>query len=155
MNTINVSKVIFTTLVTSVVLTEAIALFGAQPILAQTPMIQMSRNLSSDPLVVNGTSDKTVPSNCGNITATPNQVIRVTEALPYLRVTAKSPVGKTTLLIYGPGGRFCVMADSLSDSYPELSGYWIPGDYSVNVGNLSHKEYSYTIEISQQKKPKK
>jgi hypothetical protein len=146
MNTFNVLKVIATTLVTSVMFTQAIT--------AQTPMIQVSRNLSSDPLVINGTSDKTVPSNCGNITATPNQVIRVTEALPYLRVTAKS-AGNTTLLINGPGGRFCVMADSSPDSYPELSGYWIPGDYSVNVGNLSHKEYSYTIEISQQKKPTK
>jgi hypothetical protein len=152
MNTIHLLKALSSTLITSVVLTQAIAFGTSHAILAQTPILQMNRSFKSDPLVVNGTSDKTVPSNCGHITATPNQVIRVTEALPYLRVTAKTP-GKTTLLVNGPGGRFCVMADSSPGSQAELSGYWTPGDYSINVGDLSQRQYSYTIEISQQKKP--
>ncbi|HIK06979.1 MAG TPA: hypothetical protein IGS40_20190 [Trichormus sp. M33_DOE_039] len=146
MNTFTLLKVLTTTLVTSLILTEAIA--------AQTPMIQMSRNLTSDPLVVNGTSDKTVPSNCGNVTTAPNQVIRVTEALPYLRVTAKG-TGRPTLLIDGPGGRFCVLAESSTNNEAELSGYWPTGDYSIKVGNLSQQQYNYTIEISQQQKPKR
>ncbi|WP_427159813.1 hypothetical protein ACQFX9_28150 [Aliinostoc sp. HNIBRCY26] len=145
MKTFKLLKVLTATLVMSVSLTQAIA--------AQTPTIQVSRNLPSDPLVVNGTSNTTVTSNCGNISSTPNHVIRVTEALPYLRVTAKG-TGKPTLLIDGPGGRFCVIAESSTNNEAELSGYWPTGNYSVSVGNISQREYNYTIEISQQR-PKK
>jgi hypothetical protein len=143
MKTFSLLRIVPTALAISLVLAEAIV--------AQTPVIQVSRKLVSDPLVVNGTSQKTVASNCGHIPATPNHVIEVTETLPYLRVTAQSP-GKTTLLINGPGGRFCVLPDSSPDSFPELSGHWQSGKYSVSVGNLTQRQYSYTILISQQKK---
>ncbi|MEH1873942.1 hypothetical protein [Nostoc sp.] len=128
----------------------AMSLVFAQTNLAQTPKIQINRNLQADPLILKGKSGGTVKSNCGNITTEPNQVIQVTESLPYLRLTVESQ-GKPTLLIDGPGGRFCVIADKYSGGKPELSGYWQAGTYSVYVGELdvSQAKYSYTLSISQ------
>ncbi|MEH2241828.1 hypothetical protein [Nostoc sp.] len=140
MKTLRLLVIIPTALAMSLVFTEAN--------LAQTPTIQVNRNLKPDPLVLKGKSGGTVKSNCGNITTEPNQVIQVTESLPYLRLTVESQ-GKPTLLIDGPGGRFCVMADSYSGSKSELSGFWQAGQYSLYVGELSKREYSYTLSISQ------
>ncbi|ADI63733.1 hypothetical protein [Trichormus azollae] len=119
--------------------------------LAQTPVIQINQNLAIDTLVLNGTSGGIVPSNCGNITAQPSQVIKVTESLPYLRLTVESQ-GKPTLLIDGPGGRFCVLADNYSDNKPELAGFWELGQYSLFIGNLSPGQFTYNLSISKQKK---
>ncbi len=130
----------------------AMSLVFAQTNLAQTPTIQINRNLQPDPLILKGKSGGTVKSNCGNITTEPNQVIQVTESLPYLRLTVESE-GKPTLLIDGPGGRFCVMADKYSGGKPELSGFWQAGTYSVYVGELNERSQaksSYALSISQQ-----
>ncbi|MEH1822370.1 MAG: hypothetical protein V7L31_25400 [Nostoc sp.] len=143
MKTLRLLAIIPTALAMSLVFTEAN--------LAQTPTIQINRNLQPDPLVLNGKSGGTVKSNCGNITTEPNQVIQVTESLPYLRLTAESK-GKATLLIDGPGGRFCVLPDSYSGGKSELSGYWQAGKYLLYVGELSQREYDYTLSISQKKK---
>ncbi len=154
MKTLRLLVIVPTALVMSLVFTEAN--------LAQTPTIQINRNFQPDPLILNGKSGGTVKSNCGNITTEPNQVIQVTESLPYLRLTVESQ-GKPTLLIDGPGGRFCVMADSYSGGKPELSGYWQrgkpelsgywqPGKYLLSVGELSQQQYSYTLSISQKNK---
>ncbi|AFY42275.1 hypothetical protein [Nostoc sp. PCC 7107] len=124
-----------------------------QPNFAETPSIPISSKLQSDPLVLSGKSGGTVHSNCGNISTTPNQIIQVTESMPYMRLTVDSP-GQPTLLIDGPSGRFCVLADSYSQSKPELSGYWQAGKYSLYVGEWSQGQYNYTLSISQQKKPK-
>ena len=143
MKTLRLLAIVPTALAMSLVLTEAN--------LAQTPTIKINRNLQPDPMVLNGNSGGTVKSNCGNITTEPNQVIQVTEALPYLRLTVEGQ-GKPTLLIDGPGGRFCVMADSYSGGKPELSGYWQPGKYLLFVGELSPEKpsFNYTLSISQQ-----
>ncbi|MEH1783104.1 hypothetical protein [Nostoc sp.] len=143
MKTLRLLAIIPTALAMSLVFTEAN--------LAQTPTIQINRNLQPDPLILKGKSGGTVKSNCGNITTEPNQVIQVTESLPYLRLTAESQ-GKPTLLIDGPGGRFCVQPDSYSGGKSELSGYWQTGKYLLYVGELSQREYNYTISISQKKK---
>lgn len=143
MKTLRLLAIVPTALAMSLVFTEAN--------LAQTPTIQIHQNLQPDPLVLNGKSGGTVKSNCGNISAKPNQVIQVTESLPYLRLTVESQ-GKPTLLIDGPGGRFCVLADSYSGGKSELSGFWQAGRYSLHVGELSKQEYSYTLSISQKNK---
>ncbi|QMS86973.1 hypothetical protein HUN01_05045 [Nostoc edaphicum CCNP1411] len=143
MKTLRLLAIVPTALAMSLVFTEAN--------LAQTPTIQINRNLQPDPLILNGKSGGTVKSNCGNITTEPNQVIQVTESLPYLRLTVESQ-GKPTLLIDGPGGRFCVLADSYSGGKSELSGYWQAGKYSLYVGELSQQEYNYTLSISQKNK---
>ncbi len=143
MKTLRLLKIVPAALAMSLVFTEAN--------LAQTPTIQINRSFQPDPLILKGKSGGTVKSNCGNITTEPNQVIQVTESLPYLRLTVESQ-GKPTLLIDGPGGRFCVMADSYSGGKPELSGYWQAGKYSLYVGELSQRDYSYTVSISQKNK---
>ncbi|MEH1837246.1 MAG: hypothetical protein V7L20_00405 [Nostoc sp.] len=138
-------------LLTMVPTALAMSLVFAQNNLAQTPKIQINRNLQSDPLIFKGKSGGTVKSDCGNITTEPNQVIQVTQSLPYLRLTVESE-GKPTLLIDGPGGRFCVIADKYSGGKPELSGYWQAGTYSLFVGELSpgKPSFNYTLSISQQ-----
>lgn len=141
MKTLRLLTIVSTALAMSLVLTEAN--------LAQTPAIQINRNLQAEPMILNGKSGGTVKSNCGNITTEPSQVIQVTESLPYLRLTVESQ-GKPTLLIDGPGGRFCVMADSYSGGKPELSGYWQAGRYLIYVGELSQEQNSYALSISQQ-----
>lgn len=73
-------------------------------------------------------------SDCGYISQTPNQVLQVTERINYLRLDVQSAGGQPTLLVEGPGGRFCVLADQVSGSGPSLSGFWLPGQYSVYVG---------------------
>ncbi|MBW4687186.1 MAG: hypothetical protein KME40_19275 [Komarekiella atlantica HA4396-MV6] len=143
MKTLRLFKFVPAALAMSLVITEA----G----FAQTPQIQINQNFQPDPLILNGQSGGSVKSNCGNITAAPNQVIQVTESLPYLRLTVESK-GQPTLLIDGPGGRFCVLADKYSGGKPELSGYWQPGKYLLFVGELSQQQHSYTLSISQQKK---
>ncbi|MEH2320500.1 hypothetical protein [Nostoc sp.] len=143
MKTLRLLAIVPTALAMSLVFTEAN--------LAQTPEIKINRNFQPDPLILNGKSGGTVKSNCGNITTEPNQVIQVTESLPYLRLTVESQ-GKPTLLIDGPGGRFCVLADSYSGGKSEQSGYWQAGKYSLYVGELSKREYSYTLSISQKNK---
>ncbi|MEH2288223.1 hypothetical protein [Nostoc sp.] len=143
MKTFRLLAIIPTALAMSLVFTEAN--------LAQTPTIQINRNSQPDPLILNGKSGGTVKSNCGNITTEPSQVIQVTESLPYLRLTVESQ-GKPTLLIDGPGGRFCVLADSYSGGKSELSGYWQAGKYLLHVGELSPQQYTYSLSISQKNK---
>ncbi|WP_375478707.1 hypothetical protein [uncultured Nostoc sp.] len=143
MKTLRLLAIIPTALAMSLVFTEAN--------LAQTPTIQINRNSQPDPLILNGKSGGTVKSDCGNITSEPNQVIQVTESLPYLRLAVESK-GKPTLLIDGPGGRFCVLADSYSGGKSELSGYWQAGKYLLYVGELSPQQYTYTLSISQKNK---
>ena len=138
-------------LLTIVPIALAMSLILTEANLAQTPQIQINRNFQPDPLVLNGKSGGSVKSKCGNITTTPNQIIQVKESLPYLRLTVETQ-GKPTLLIDGPGGRFCVQPDSYSGGKPELSGYWEAGTYSLYVGELSQQQYNYILSISQEKK---
>ena len=118
---------------------------------AYAQIVSISPSFKPDPLVVNGKSGGTVKSNCGNIATAPNQVIQVTESVPYLRFTVESG-GQPTLLIEGPGGRFCVLPDTYSGGKPEISGFWQKGKYSLYVGDLSQAQYNYNLSISQQKK---
>jgi len=127
-----------------------ISLLLNQSSFAETPTTTIDSTLKLDPLILKGIAGGSVKSNCGNITSHPNQIIEVTEPLPYLRLTAATE-GQPTLLIDGPGGRFCILADRNSGGNPEFSGYWQAGKYSVYVGELSPKNYNYTLAISQQK----
>jgi hypothetical protein len=129
----------------------AISLVLGDALAAKPPIVPIKPNLQPDPLVFNGKSGGIKTSNCGNITNAPNQVIQVTESLPYLRLTVEG-TGKPTLLIDGLGGRFCVLPDSYSGGKAEISGYWQAGDYSLHIGELSQGQYTYTLRISQQKK---
>ncbi len=126
----------------------AINLAFTQVTLAEAPVVQINSKFQPDPLVVRGTSGGAKSSDCGNIAAKPNQVIQVKEPLPYLRLTVKS-AGQPTLLIQGPGGRFCVLADRYSGGNPEISGYWQKGRYSLYVGDRAQGQHPYTLSVSQ------
>jgi hypothetical protein len=128
-------------LLTFVPVTLAMSLVFNQLSLAETPVIQISSKLNPDPLVINGTSAGTAQSDCGHITNKPNQIIQVKNPLPYLRLTLEGD-GKPTMLIDGPGGRFCVLADNYSEN----------GNYTLKIGNLLPGQHNYKLSISQQKK---
>lgn len=115
--------------------------------LAETPVLQINPQFQPDPLVVRGTSGGAKGSDCGNIAAEPNQVIQVSESLPYLRLSVES-AGQPTLLINGPSGRFCVLADRFSGGKPEFSGFWQAGKYSLYVGDRAQGQHPYTLSIS-------
>lgn len=134
-----------------VVLSTSLNLISVNSSEAQT--IQIDSKFQPDPLIINGKSGGNQQSNCGFIASKPNQVIQISESLPYLKLTVEG-TGKPTLLIEGPGGRFCILADNYSASKPEISGYWNPGRYSLHVGDISKGQYTYTLSISQQKTPK-
>ncbi len=120
---------------------------------SKVQVIRVDSHMKVDPLIVNGKSGGNQRTNCGFITAKPNKVIQILESLPYLRLTVEG-TGKPTLLIEGPGGRFCVLADNYSGSKTEISGYWEPGRYSLHIGDISEGHYTYTLSISQRKTPK-
>lgn len=133
-------------LVISVALSFNLAITGVT--LAETPVLQINPQFQPDPLVVRGKSGGAKSSDCGNIAAQPNQVIQVSESLPYLRLSVES-AGQPTLLIDGPSGRFCVLADRFSGGKPEFSGFWQAGKYSLYVGDRAQGQHPYTLSISQ------
>jgi hypothetical protein len=142
---VQIFKIIPATLASISLILSHISVVNAQP-------VKIGQNLQPDPTILTGKSGgPNKSSNCGNITTAPTQVLQVTEALPYLRLTVES-TGKPTLLIDGPGGRFCVLADNYSGGKPEISGFWQAGNYSLYIGELSQAQYNYTLSISQQKK---
>ncbi len=118
--------------------------------LAQEAVVKITPKFEPDPLVVHGTSGGAKSSDCGNISATPSQTIQVNESLPYLRLSVES-AGEPTLLIDGPGGRFCVLVDSKSGENPEIAGYWEAGKYSLYVGDRAQGQHPYNLSISQKK----
>lgn len=137
-------------LVVPTALAISFAVTGAT--LAKPPVLQINSQFQPDPLVVGGTSGGDKSSDCGNIAATPNQVIQVTQPVPYLRLSVES-AGQPTLLIDGPGGRFCVLADRFSKGKPEISGFWQAGKYSLYVGDRDQGRHPYKLSISQKSTP--
>ncbi len=137
----------------AVLLSTVIVLTNFAEVPAKITTIQIKTNFTPDPLVLNGKSGGQRASNCGNISASPNHIIQLTESVPYMRFTVEGD-GQPTLLIDGPGGRFCTLSDAYSRSKLELSGYWQAGNYSLYVGEVSARQYNYTLSISQQQKLK-
>jgi hypothetical protein len=129
-------------------LTVSLLITNAKSVMAET--VTINPDFQPDPMVLNGKSGGSQSSDCGKIAATPNQVIEVTKPLPYLKLAVTSN-GKPTLLIEGPGGRFCVLPDNYSGDKPEISGFWQAGKYSLYVGELVDGEHTYTLSISKQK----
>ncbi|WP_353930810.1 hypothetical protein WJM97_21480 [Okeanomitos corallinicola TIOX110] len=138
-------------ILTFVPITLIMSLAFNQPGFSQTPVISIDSQMKKDPLVINRTLEGKVQSDCGNITNQPNQIIQIKESLPYLRLTVEGE-GKPTMVIDGPGGRFCVLADNYSQNKPELAGFWQAGNYLLKIGNLSPGQHNYTISISQKNK---
>lgn len=134
----------------SVALGLAASMILAQIDVAQAQKVSIDRSFQPDPLTLTGRSGGVNKSNCGNISATPNHLIEIKEPLRlnFSVVAADAP----TLLIEGPGGRFCALSDSYSGGKIEIPGYWIPGGYTVHVGQSAQSQSNYTLSISQPKK---
>lgn len=104
----------------------------------------------SGPMTTQGQSGGGVNSNdCGFVPNAPQETIQVTEKVNYLRLSVESGSGNPTLLIDGPDGRFCLLADS--GNRPSLSGIWMPGDYQVYVGDEQGQSHQYTLRLSTQR----
>jgi hypothetical protein len=127
----------------------AISLLLNEVSFAKPPITEIKHPLQIDPIILTGMSGGTVNTDCGYISTTPSQVIEMTDSVPYLQLRVESE-GQATLLIDGPGGRFCVLSNDDLKSKPKLSGYWTKGKYSVYIGELSKQNYNYTLSISQQ-----
>ena len=122
---------------------------AAGKVVGQTLVVSSNSN---EPLSVQVRSGGSVDSkDCGFINTAPNQVINVTNRLNYMRLSVQGAGGEPTLLVDGPGGRFCVLADAVSGEAPEISGVWLPGNYSVYVGDRTGSQHQYTLQISPQK----
>lgn len=122
---------------------------GAAQVKSQ-PLVLGSK-LDSDPLSVQGHSGGAVDSKgCGFIAAAPNHAIDITDRIDYMRLSVQAAGGEPTLLVDGPGGRFCMLAED-SEQNPQISGVWLPGRYSVYIGDRQGTKHQYTLNISQQK----
>ncbi len=117
---------------------------------AQT--IQVSSNSANDPVIVTGQTGGTVSSqSCGFIRETPNQVLEISQRLDYMRLLVEAEGGQPTLLVDGPDGKFCVLADNLSQDNPVMSGVWPAGLYKVYIGDRGGNPHNFTLSISQQR----
>lgn len=115
---------------------------------AQSQPLQISPGFKPDPQVLQGVSGGSKASDCGYVTEAASQVIKVTEPIPYLRLSVKG-AGQPTLLVDGPTGRFCALSDNYSQKPPEMSGFWMVGTYSVYVGNRTPERVPYQLSVSQ------
>lgn len=105
-------------------------------------VVPLASNFQPDPNpIASGTSGGATSSDCGFIAAAPNQVIQLSEPFPYLRFRVQGG-GQPTLLIEGPGGRFCGLAE------PEISGFWQPGSYNIYVGDRAQGQHAYTLSVT-------
>lgn len=112
-------------------------------------IIELAAQIPQDPLEFTQTLTGETTLNCDSTPAIANWVISLTQPIPYLRFSIQSE-GEPILIIEGPGGRFCVLADNYSGDNPEISGLWDAGTYNIYVGNRTPGNYSYTLQISQQ-----
>lgn len=115
------------------------------------PVLEMARSSQTEPIVVSGTSGGTNKTNCGNIGSAPNQVVKVTQGqIDYMRFSVKAE-GQPTMVVEGPGGRFCVLADKASGESPEMSGVWPAGTYKIFIGDRSGGQHPFTLSITQKR----
>jgi len=104
-----------------------------------------------EPLNVSGVSGG--PNNsgdCGFVAQGPNQVIEVTQDLPYWRIAVQT-AGAPSLMIQGPRGRFCVLPANAATATIEFSGYGDKGTYAIFVGDRAQGQHPYSLSISQKR----
>jgi hypothetical protein len=125
-----------------------VAVVFATPALAAPRVIDGSL---SAPIVLSGTSGGTKISDCGNLPAQPSQELQITDRFVqesgYLRIAVEAP-GNPTLLIEGPTGRFCILANKDEKKGPEMAGRWLPGTYRISVGDRKAASAPYKLSIS-------
>ncbi len=104
-----------------------------------------------EPLNVSGVSGGSNNSgDCGFVGQAPNQVIEVTQDLPYWRIAVQT-AGAPSLMIQGPRGRFCVLPANAATAIVEFSGYGDKGTYAIFVGDRAQGQHPYSLSISQKR----
>ena len=137
------------TLIRSMLLTAtAIVCLTLPQVARSNPEIIELEQMPEESLEFTQTLTGETTLNCDSTPQNPHWKIEMTEPFPYLRFSIQSE-GEPVLIIDGPGGRFCVLADNYSGDHPEMSGLWDAGEYKIYIGNLTPGEYSYTLTISQ------
>ncbi len=111
----------------------------------QTQTVQLTKPVQ--PVSIQGTSGGTNSSSCGNIAASPNVIVDVTENIGSMRVTVQSE-GQPTLFIEGPQGKACIPGDRTSGGRIEIPGFWKQGRYAIYIGDRAGGNHSYTLSIS-------
>lgn len=125
-----------------------VTLLGGTSERAAARTVEISAN-SPDPLTLSGTAGGQRQSDCGFIPNTPSETLHLTQAVPFLRLRVEG-TPSATLLVDGPGGRFCILRDRVSNGQLEMSGYWGPGNYNIYIGDTGNSQSSYVLTISRQ-----
>jgi hypothetical protein len=117
------------------------ALLAIAAVVFATPALAAPRVIDGSltaPIAISGTSGGTKTSDCGNLPAQPSQELQITDRFVqesgYLRIAVEA-AGDPTLLIEGPTGRFCILANKDDKKGPEMAGRWLPGTYRISVGD--------------------
>ncbi len=134
----------------SAIVTLALAMILADAGALRSQPLQIAPGFP-EPLRVSGVSGG--PNNsgdCGFVAQGPNQVIEVTQDLPYWRIAVQT-AGAPSLMIQGPRGRFCVLPANAAAGNVEFSGYGDKGTYVIFVGDRSQGQHPYSLSISQQR----
>ena len=122
----------------------ALSLTSVGAALAQT--VTLNPGFKPDPTVLTGTSGGSTASACGNITATPSQTVKLSQAMDLMFTVQGN--SSLTLLIKAPGGgQFCVMSDG-SGAPLQQPGYWNAGTYEVYVGDRAASGHAYQLSIA-------
>ena len=128
----------------TMILTVGMLLTLAPAVRADRQQMSPGRSLS-----LSGTSGGQVnSSDCGFIAQAPNHVIDVTEDLPFWQIIVTA-AGAPTLLVDGPGGRYCVLPQA--SGLLQYSGYGTQGSYTIYIGDRASGQHPYRILISDQK----
>jgi hypothetical protein len=132
-------------------LNAALAIFA---VMMATPALAAPRVIDGNltaPIAISGNSGGTKASDCGNLPTQPSQELQVTDRFVqesgYLRLAVEA-AGDPTLLIEGPTGRFCILANKDEKKGPEMAGRWLPGTYRVYVGDRKAGSVPYKLSIS-------
>ncbi len=130
------------------------ALLAIVAVVVATPALAAPRVIDGSltaPIAISGTSGGTKISDCGNLPAQPSQELKITDRFAqesgYLRISVEAP-GDPTLLIEGPTGRFCILANKDEKKGPEMAGRWLPGTYRIFVGDRKAASAPYKLSIS-------
>ncbi len=123
-----------------------VTLLGGSSGRADARTVEISAN-SPDPLTLSGTAGGQRQSDCGFIPNAPSETLRLTQAVPFLRLRVEG-TPSATLLVDGPGGRFCILRDRMSNGQLEMSGYWGPGNYNIYIGDTGNNQSHYVLTIS-------
>lgn len=149
MKTLIRSMLLTTSMILSLTLPQ-VARSNPESIQSDPPeTIELAAPIPQDPLEFTQTLAGETLLNCDATPTSANWTIEMTQPFPYLRFSIQSE-GEPILIIEGPGGRFCVLADNYSGDNPEISGLWDAGTYNLYIGNRTAGDYSYTLQISEQ-----